>query len=658
MAGFRGNENLKVAGETESISKEELQFRIQELLKCKNDPVYFANQYFKIINLEKGLQQIRLFPKQEELLRFFVENDRCVTLSARQSAKSTTYTIFCLWYTIFFPEKKILLACNKLDTALEIMGRIALAYERLPNWLKPGLTVYNKGELQFSNLSGIKGFATSSSSARGYSANILILDEFAFCLPNVADSFFTSVYPVISSAKGTKIIIVSTPNGVGNLFYNIWQQALNNVRSSTDGKNIVGWKPFKMDWFDFPGRDEAWKTQQIASIGIDRWRQEFGNEFISSSFKKLIPDDKIERFRQELAVFKKNKFPCEDLIIKGQSAEYVAKIWYDFNPDRTYLASADIADGVGRDASVIYIWDITDYTYIKQAAAFYSNTIPVVDFAYVCFKLLSRYYKPVFIAKSNAIGISLNDQLVNIYNYDNFVVLDKHGRVGVQSHVAIKGKACLWMQEFVLTDELSIELHDEALIDEMDSFVKKETTSTRNLTYAAMAQAHDDHIMAMVWGIYALNPEVIVNYYQTVGSVTTKLGKVFPKEIYPSIPYEDIHIDNSQTEINALSLAEQWSKYLQKESDPEFTQASEDYKNIVIEDGIPYQKEEKPETKLEKMVRERRAAQPKAVEEESLLSYGDPFNFKEDPRKKNNMFYIDIGADSSDLDLFFKNKYI
>lgn len=657
MSGFRGNESLKPANSTESISKEEFENRLREIIRCKNDPVYFANTYFKIINLERGLQQITLFPKQEEFLRFIVNNDRVIAMTPRQSSKSTTYTIYSLWYTIFHPEKKVLLACNKLETALEMMGRISLAYENLPNWIKPGLMTLNKGELVFDNLSSIKGLATSSSAARGYSANVLILDEFAFCMPNVADSFFTSVYPVISSAKGTKVIIVSTPNGVGNLYYDIYQQALTNVRSTPDQSSITGWKPFRMEWYEVPGRDDNWKAQQIASIGIDRWRQEFGNEFITSTFKKLIPAERIESFRLDLIKYKKTKFPCEILSIMGQNAEYEAKIWYDFDKSKTYLASADVADGVGKDSSVIYIWDITDYDNIKQAAMFSSSSIPVVEFAYVCFKLMSRYCNPFFICESNSIGRSLFDQLITIYNYENFIVLDKRGKPGVYSHLTIKSKACLWAQEFLMTPEIKIEIHDENLIDDMDSFVKKDKGNVKTPSYAALPNSHDDHMMAMIWAMYVLMPENLTNYYQTIGVLTTKLGKSFPKEVYPTTPYDTSASDRKHTYINSLGYAEKWSEYLKGLEDE--SNASKDYQEILSIDGKKFQPKKEVETDLDKLIREREAAQPKAIEEQSLFSYGDPYGFRQKSIDKDkSRFFVDIGGASLDPDLFFQwNPY-
>lgn len=168
--------HIKKIGEIDNISREEFEYRISEIAKCKRDICYFAEKYFRIISLDYGLQIIKPYQKQRELLRFFVNEKRSIILSSRQSGKTTSYTIFALWTLIFNAEQRIMLLANKADTAIEILSRIQLAYEYLPTWLKPAVVVWNKSEIIFSNKSAIKGFATASDSARGYSANCITGD--------------------------------------------------------------------------------------------------------------------------------------------------------------------------------------------------------------------------------------------------------------------------------------------------------------------------------------------------------------------------------------------------------------------------------------------------------------------------------------------------
>lgn len=206
---------------------------------------------------------------------------------------------------MFFPEKKIMILANKAATALELLSRIEMGYEYLPHWLKPACLVLNKGEITFSNLSSIRAFASSSDAARGFSMNVVICDEFAFLPKNIADKLFTSMYPTISSSRNGRFIIVSTPNGTNNLYYDIWCQA----NSKEVGKNLDGWQPFEMRWYDVPGHDEAWKAKQIAAIGARRFAQEFNNEFLTNdSSKKLISDEVIDKYRLKLSEFKAKGF--------------------------------------------------------------------------------------------------------------------------------------------------------------------------------------------------------------------------------------------------------------------------------------------------------------------------------------------------------------
>lgn len=391
----------------EYISQEEYTERIKEIIRCKNDINYFAEKYFKIINLDKGLMTIKLYPKQKELLSFFVNERRCIVLASRQSSKTTTYTIYLLWLTMFHPEKKVMLLANKLDTCIEICGRIRLAYQYIPSFLKPAVVTWNKAEIEFSNLSVIKGFATASDAARGFSCNCVVCDETAFVPNNVASKVFESIYPVLSSSKKSQFIMVSTPNGAdpNNLYYEIWSKANSkNKESNTDG-----WKPFRFDWWDVPGRDEQWKKNTIASIGEKRFAQEFANEFLTSdSTKKLIPDDIIEKYRIKIQEYKKsNTNQGKDLAIFSQDGTktYTIRMYHEFNPNRTYLCSSDIAEGIGKDSSVLYIWDITDLSNIKMCLRFSDNTISIMDFAYITNEICKLYANPFLACESNGLAI-------------------------------------------------------------------------------------------------------------------------------------------------------------------------------------------------------------------------------------------------------------
>ena len=273
--GYNGNSLVKRDGITHNYTPDE----IGEYQKCMKNPVYFAKKYVKVINLDKGLVPFDLYPYQEKMFEHFNNNRFSVVLACRQSGKSISSVVYILWYAIFHPEKMVAVLANKGATAREMLARITLALENLPFFLQPGCRVLNKGSIEFSNNSKIIAAATSASSIRGQSVNLLFLDEFAFV--ENASTFYTSTYPVISSGKETKVIIASTPNGIGNMFYKIWEGAVQKANEFIS---------FRVDWWDVPGRDEAWKKQTISNTSETQFAQEFGNEFIGSSTTLISAD--------------------------------------------------------------------------------------------------------------------------------------------------------------------------------------------------------------------------------------------------------------------------------------------------------------------------------------------------------------------------------
>ena len=259
--GYNGNSLLKRSNQSIDWSPE----LIQEYIKCSQNPIYFAQKYIKIVNVDKGLIPIELYPYQEEMLTSLAENRYTIVATARQAGKTTAISAGILWYIIFHPEKTVALLANKGDTAREILGRIQLAYQHLPKWLQQGIVEWNKGSFVLENNSRVIAAATASDAIRGYSINLLFIDEAAFI--DNWDEFFTSVYPTISSGHSTKIVLVSTPNGL-NHFHKLWVEA---------ERNENGYYPIKVMWYDVPGRDEAWKNQTLALNGgdVDKFNQEY-----------------------------------------------------------------------------------------------------------------------------------------------------------------------------------------------------------------------------------------------------------------------------------------------------------------------------------------------------------------------------------------------
>ena len=259
---YLGNPNVKRDGVQQNFTAQQ----IEEYKKCMADPAYFAKAYCKIINIDKGLVPFNLYPYQEKMFKQFQQNRFNIVLACRQSGKSVSASIYLLWYALFHADKTIAILANKGATAREMIARITLALENLPFFLQPGCRQLNKGSIAFSNNSRILAAATSGNSIRGLSISLLYLDEFAFV--NDAERFYTSTYPVISSGKKSQVIMTSTMNGVGNLFYRLWQGAVQGANE---------YKPFRVDWWDVPGRDEKWKRETIANTSQLQFDQEYGN---------------------------------------------------------------------------------------------------------------------------------------------------------------------------------------------------------------------------------------------------------------------------------------------------------------------------------------------------------------------------------------------
>ena len=267
---YLGNPNVKRDGVLQQWTPDLL----QEYKKCMDSPVYFVENYVKVISLDDGMVPFLLYPYQKDMFKQFQENRFNVVLACRQSGKSISACAYLLWYVLFNPEKTVAILANKGATAREMLNRITLMLENIPFFLQPGSKALNKGSLEFSNNSRIIAAATSGSSIRGMSVNLLYLDEFAFV--ERAAEFYTSTYPVISAGKDTKVIVTSTANGIGNQFHKIWEGAVQQINE---------FKSFRVDWWDVPGRDEKWKEQTVANTSQLQFDQEFGNTFFGTGYQ-------------------------------------------------------------------------------------------------------------------------------------------------------------------------------------------------------------------------------------------------------------------------------------------------------------------------------------------------------------------------------------
>ena len=459
--GYLGNPRVKRDGVQQEFTKEE----VKEYARCMQDPAYFIENYMKVIHLDRGLVPFKPYPYQRKMLQHFNDNRFSVVLACRQSGKSISSVGYILWYAIFHPEKTIAVLANKGATAREMLSRVTLALENLPFFLQPGCRALNKGNIEFSNNSEILAAATSGSSIRGLAINLLFLDEFAFV--EQANKFYTSTYPVITSGKTTKVIITSTANGIGNVFYNIWEGA---VQGTND------FKPFRVDWWDVPGRDDKWKQQTISNTSELQFEQEFGNTFLGHS-DTLIATDKLLGLKAKGPMEYK-----EDLGLR----------FYD-KPEEghRYIMTVDTSRGRGQDFSTFNVIDITARPF-KQVCVYRNNMVSPLLFPDIIVKIANLYNEAMVLIESNDAGQVVCNAVYYEHEYENTFVESsiKRGGIGVTMTKRIKRIGCSNLKDLI---EMSkIEIRDAHTIEELSCF------SARGGSYSATEGNHDDLVMNLV----------------------------------------------------------------------------------------------------------------------------------------------------------------
>ena len=458
---YLGNPNVKRDGVQQAWTPELL----REYKKCMDNPIYFAEKYVKVISLDSGLVPFKLYPYQREMFRHFNDTRFSIVLACRQSGKSISACAYLLWYALFHTEKTIAILANKGATAREMLSRITLMLENIPFFLQPGSKALNKGSLEFSNNSRIIAAATSGSSIRGMSVNLLYLDEFAFV--ERAAEFYTSTYPVISAGKETKVIITSTANGIGNQFHKVWEGAVQGVNE---------FKNFRVDWHDVPGRDDDWKAQTVANTSQLQFDQEFGNTFFGTG-DTLINAETLMGLRA--------KAPIRTL--EGG----LLKIYQETKEKHAYIMTVDVSKGRGQDYSTFNLIDIS-VTPFAQVAVYRNNTISPLLFPNIIYKYAKSYNNAYVVVESNDQGSLVCNGLWHDLEYENVHVESaiKANALGIEITRKSKRLGCSAIKDIIETRKLDIV--DEQTILEISTF------EARGQSYEASDGNHDDLMMNLV----------------------------------------------------------------------------------------------------------------------------------------------------------------
>lgn len=474
---YNNNQFLPKAGVKKTITPEQ----VEEIKKCYEDPMYFAEKYFMVNHQDHGVIPMRLYSYQREAIKIYFEKKRLIMATARQVGKTTVATVILLHAALFNPKKNIAILANKLDTAKEVLERIKEAYELLPDFLKGGVSEWNKKSVRFENGSKIFADATTGNSIRGKSLFLLYIDEAAHV--DNWDEFSMAVLPTVDASKQSGIIFTSTPNGL-NHFYDLY-------RLAKEGKSDYG--VVTVTWHEVEGRDEAWKQRTLANLNFDeqKFAQEHEVEFIGSS-GTLISGATLKTMQAS----------------KPIRTDGDLKFYKEPVPGHIYAMTVDVSRGKGLDYHCFQIIDCSTMPF-EQVAVFHNNTLNAVDYAAII-QRVGIYYNEamVLIELNDGLGSQIADILFMDYEYPHLLATENKGRSGKQIanssnpkkiergitlSATTKPQGCFSLKTLIETGRLKIV--DDTTIGEFMTFSEKRPGSH---IYQAEEGKHDDCVMPLV----------------------------------------------------------------------------------------------------------------------------------------------------------------
>ena len=476
---YNSNANLKGAGQKIGYSQEEL----QEYLKCAEDPIYFINNYCMIITLDHGLQKFKLFPCQVNKINVIHNNRMVILMEGRQQGKTTSSAAYILWYTIFQDAKTVAILANKASAAREVLDRYQIMYESLPKWMQQGVVTWNKGNVELENKSKVFTAATTASGIRGKTVNMLYIDEAAIIPNGIAEQFFASVYPTISSGSDTKILLSSTPLGY-NHFWKFWNDA---------EKNRNGFVNLFIPYWEIPGRDQAWADNQHRLLGDLKFNQEVLCKFLGSSLT-LVSANAISQMSPGDIIYSKDGLDVYERPIRTDAIEGTL--------ERAYCLVADTAKGVGGDYSAFVVIDMTELPY-RVVAKYRDNKISPLLYPSVIHKVATEYNKAYVLIEINS-SEQVADILYNEYEYDNLIMVNRSGegqvisggfgggrtQLGVTTDKRVKRIGCSNFK--TLVEEKRLLIPDADVISEISTFIQVKNSFEADEGY------HDDLVMPLV----------------------------------------------------------------------------------------------------------------------------------------------------------------
>lgn len=482
---FEGNPNLKKPNTQIALTRE----HVIELTKCANDIFYFAENYYKILSLKHGMITPKLRDYQTEMLKTYMNNRFSIILATRQAGKSTSFEIYVCWLILFNKAQRVAVLANKAEQSRDILRKIKEAYELLPHWMTQGIKTWNAGSIKLENGSMVIASSTSSTAIRGKSISTLIVDERAFIPNNNWDAFISSVYPTISSSDTSKVIYVSTFNGL-NHFYQDWDAAI---------KGNSEFKPLRVDWWQVPlegsltgFRDEVWKEETINNIGMQRFRQEYANEALGS-ITTLIEPEFIANLSHATPL--PNPAIYAKLSAKLQSC---CKVYEEPKKGHQYVIGVDSAkmtESNAGDALGMQVLDITSFP-LKQVATFFAKDgVSYLQSPEIVNILGNYYHAAILFIENNEIGQEVANMLHFDIEYEN-VYFENSTLPGFRTTKKTKRIGCENLK--LLVENYKLEINDFDTVAQLSTFIRKKTS------YCAEQGYQDDLVMSLIAALFFL----------------------------------------------------------------------------------------------------------------------------------------------------------
>lgn len=491
---YQGNENiLRNKNATFKWTEE----RIADFKLCVKSILHFAENHFYITSLDRGKERIQLYKYQKRLLKSFKSNRFNVVLSSRQSGKTTTITIYALWLACFKSDKRITIVANKESTAKEIYARIKMAYEQLPIYLKPAVKSWRKDGFSLTNDSEIKISTTSAAGPRGSSSNLLIIDEMAHCPAEVMKELWKSAIPIITASSTSQIVVISTPNGEDNKFYDLCEDAK---------KENSAWNLETVDWTDVPGRDEAWKKTTLGLLGNnqDDFDQEYCNVFLKKG-RTVIDNSILEELKSQ---------SIDPIMVLDEGKYHIFQMP---SLKQLYVVGVDVGEGIGRTNSVAQILNITNLQSIELVASYVCNDVNPFLFGSKLLNILMDWGRPPVLVENNNYGQQVLDVLVRTHNYENIVTYNSAGmnksykiedRFGIHNTTNTRYNGITNFRYWGNTLK-ALKIKDLNTLLEINNFVR-----LPNYTYTKRTDTDlDDRVFALIWALFILDPNLVHKHF-------------------------------------------------------------------------------------------------------------------------------------------------